>query len=124
MMFILIKRMVLLSMLAVCMACSLQSNALSTEKMVIVYFDDYRPFSWKDDKGQMQGILPDILTEVIQKRMGISLEHRGYPWARSQDMVRSGEADAFCTVPTDERRQYANVSSEAVLQNQVTIYTW
>lgn len=96
----------------------------SPDRMVIVYFEDYAPFSWKDKNGVMQGLLVDILTETLQKRMGTPVEHRGYPWARAQKMVEQGEADAFCTVPTDERRQYTEISIQPVIRNSVTLFTW
>ncbi len=99
-------------------------NGASADRMVIVYFDDYAPFSWKDKDGRMHGLLVDILNEALQKRMGIPVEHRGYPWVRAQEMVRAGEADAFCTVPTDERRVYTEISSQPVIRNTVTLFTW
>jgi len=91
------------------------------EVMQLVYFDDYAPFSWQE-KGQMKGIMIDVLTEALQSRMGIRVSHQGYPWARAQEMVRAGEADAFATVATEERRKYTNISKEAVVNSQVSIF--
>ena len=110
--------------LAICLAWAFNTNAFGAEKMVLVYFEDYQPFSWKDENGRMKGLLVDLLIEALQKRMKISVEHRGYPWARAQEMVRFGEADGFCTVPTTERKQYTWISNEPVVNNTVTIFTW
>lgn len=93
------------------------------EEMKIVYFDNYSPFSWKDDKEVMQGILIDVLNEALQTQMGIRLSHKGYPWARAQKLVEMGEADAFVTVPTPERRAYTEISAEPVLTADVTMFT-
>ncbi|MCP4129864.1 MAG: transporter substrate-binding domain-containing protein, partial [bacterium] len=89
--------------------------------MQIVYFDTYAPFSWKED-GKMKGILIDVLTEAIQNRIGIPLSHNGYPWVRAQKMVKHGLADAFATVPTDERRSYTKISNEPVVLATFTLF--
>jgi polar amino acid transport system substrate-binding protein len=72
----------------------------------------------------MQGILIDVLTEVLQKQMGINLSHQGYPWARAQQYVRNGDADAFATVPTPERRTYTVISTEPVITAEFTLFTY
>ncbi len=41
----------------------------SADRFTIVYFDDYRPFSWCDENDRMRGLLVDIITEAIEKRM-------------------------------------------------------
>lgn len=97
------------------------SPALSAETMKIVYFNDFAPYSWEEDN-QMKGILIDILNEVLQKEMGINLSHQGYPWARAQRMVESGQADAFATVPTPVRREYTEISNEPVLVADFTLF--
>lgn len=71
----------------------------------------------------MQGILIDVLTEALQKRMGIQLVHEGYPWARAQILVKQGQADAFVTVPTPERRTYTEVNQEPVVLATFNIFT-
>jgi len=88
--------------------------AFAREPMKMVYFDNYQPFSWLDEKEQMRGILIDVINETIRKRMKISVTHEGYPWARAQNRVRVGRADAFVTVPTPERKSYTEISSEVV----------
>jgi len=87
----------------------------------LVYGNNFPPFSWEDNK-QMQGILIDVLTEAIQTRMGISVSHEGYPWKRAQMMVREGNADAFATVSTPERRTYTEVSKEPVVVATFTLF--
>ena len=106
------------------MACLLCSSPLvAQETMKFVYFNNFPPYSWEDDSGQMRGILIDIVNEAIQTRMGVSVSHQGYPWARAQLMVREGAADAYISVPTPERQTYAEISAEPVLLNTVTLFT-
>ncbi len=97
------------------------SFLFSQETMKLVYFNDYPPFSWEEN-GEMKGILVDVLTETLQNQMGISISHKGYPWARAQYIVKMNDADAFATVPTDERRSYTNISTEPVILVTFTIF--
>jgi len=90
--------------------------------MKLVYFNNFPPLSWEDENKQMRGILVDALTEAIQTRMGITVSHKGYPWARAQEMVRKGKADAFISLPIPERRSYTKVSSETVLPVTFTLF--
>lgn len=92
-----------------------------TDLMNIAYFNNYPPFSWDNGDG-MQGLLIDILTEVFDKRMGIKTSHTGYPWTRAQMLVEQGQADAFCTVPTAERRRYTEVSEELTVLATFTFF--
>lgn len=99
------------------MSKNMYSNALS-----IVYYDSFPPYSWEDSQGVMRGLLVDISREVL-KEMGIETEHKGYPWARAQNMVRNGTADAFITIATPARKEYTFTSKEPVIVGPITIFT-
>tara|TARA_B100000614_G_scaffold239961_1_gene239938 strand:- start:986 stop:1738 length:753 start_codon:yes stop_codon:yes gene_type:complete len=88
----------------------------------INYYNKFSPLSVKQD-GRMQGILVDALDAVIGQRMDRPLEHRGYPWQRAQAQVRSGEADAFCTNPTDARKAFAYFTKKPFVTSYVVILT-
>ncbi len=92
----------------------LGSLALAAEPMKLVYYESFRPYSWTED-GETRGLLIDVLSEALEKRMGIALEHRGYPWERAQALVQRGQADGFSTVPTPQRLEYALPSQETVV---------
>lgn len=96
--------------------------ATAADPMHFVYYDSYRPRSW-DDNGKMRGILVDVIDEAIGKRLGIPVTHDGYPWKRAQLMVREGAADAFVTMPTQERRIYTNIGEEPVIEFALRIVT-
>lgn len=89
--------------------------------MRIVYFYNFAPLSWEKD-GKMHGIFIDVLNEALGKRMGIRLSHSGYPWKRSQGLVRNDNADAFITVPTPERRSYTKISRQPVVLEIFRMY--
>lgn len=86
-----------------------------------VYFDDFEPFSFVGDDGRVDGILVAVLDEALG-RLDVEVEHRGYPWARAQDLVREGRADAFATVPTPERESYTRIGTEPLVVATFTLF--
>ena len=95
--------------------------AHATPPLRIGYFDQYWPFSQRDEAGQMSGMLIESL-DVIARIANLSLEHFGYPWARTQAMVERGELDGFCTVPTQGRLQYAAFCKTPVIAMDYGFY--
>jgi len=87
----------------------------------MVYAEEFFPYSYRQN-GQLKGILVDIAEEVLVRRLRLSVEHSGYPWVRAQMMVQRGEADAFVTVATEERRAYTVPSSEWVTQGRLALF--
>ena len=48
----------------------------------------------------MKGLFYDIISEALEKRMGISVTWTAYPWKRCQENLKAGIDDAILTVPT------------------------
>ncbi len=115
------KRSVTALLLVFVFAASVQAE--NDPPFRVVYFDNYAPYSWLDSEGNMRGVLIDILNAVIRDRMGRTIEHTGLPWARAQQYVRIGEYDAMIAPVTEERRGYANISGEPVLNSRMTMFT-
>ena len=107
----------LIFLLTICIS----TPAFSQRTLKLVYFENYAPFSWKENN-QMHGILIDVLNEALQTRMGIPVKHEGYPWKRAQIMVKRNSADAFATVPTPERKEYTEISNEPVVLATFTMF--
>ncbi len=116
------RRSFLQAALAVAGSGLLPARAGAGESMRIAYFEDFPPFSWRNRNRQMEGVFIDVLNEVLGRRMNIPVLHEGFPWARAQQMVRDGLADAFCTVPTEERRSYTQPASEPVVTATFTMF--
>lgn len=95
--------------------------AQASEPLRLVYFQDYAPLS-SGETGKVHGALIDVMNEALGKRMKIPLEHAGFPWARAQRMVQTGEADAFVTVHNPERQAYTDASSEIVYHSEIRFY--
>jgi polar amino acid transport system substrate-binding protein len=85
------------------------------------YFDAYWPMSRRQVDATMDGALVDSL-RIIGRKARMELEHHGYPWARVQQMIQRGDLDAFCTIRTDERRQYALFCSTPVISVAYGVY--
>ncbi len=116
------RRMFLASVGAVIIDSATTRHSFAASPTIqLTYFNNYPPFSWQED-GNMKGMLIDLLSEALENRMGIPTSHAGYPWRRAQLLVKSGQADAFCTVPTPERREYANISDEPTLNATFTLF--
>ena len=79
----------------------------------IVYASAWPPYS-EGEGPNVRGILPALMKELLEQKMGVSVEHVGVPWARAQQMVKKGVADAFVTAPTAERLTFARSSTEFV----------
>ncbi|MBI2380269.1 MAG: transporter substrate-binding domain-containing protein [Gammaproteobacteria bacterium] len=107
---------------AVALAACLPRLALAGEAapLRMVYFDTYPPFSY-NEAGQWRGILVDLVREALEGGLGLKVEHLGYPWRRAQIMVQGGQADGFLTVPTPERRIYAEFSAAPLYQARAAI---
>ena len=79
----------------------------------MAYFETYSPLSFRIDGG-LRGVLPDAIGEVLA-RMGMNVEHTGYPWARAQLLGQNGEQDGICTIATPEWLEYAVAAQEPVV---------
>ena len=113
------------TLLAVLAFAALAFNAQASEKPLfrIVYFDNYAPYSWLDDNGQMRGVFVDIIDEVVGKRLGMAVKHTGLPWARAQQYVKTGRQDALIAPVTSARREYARISQQPVLNSRMAMFT-
>ncbi len=81
----------------------------------------FPPYSMEYD-GQMTGILVDCMNDLLGKRMGYTVEHRGYAWPVAQDMVRTGNGDTLCTNNTDARKQFMIFSKDPVVESPPSIF--
>ena len=79
----------------------------------VAFSSESTPLSWGED-GALKGILVDAASEAF-RRMGVKVEMNGYPWMRAQKMVKDGDADAFITILTPERRQFVSSGSEPLI---------
>lgn len=91
------------------------------QRLVMHYGNNLDPLSYLMN-GTMQGLLIDLMNASIRDRMGLEVEHRGYPWARAQQLVAMGEGDGICTNPTPARKVFANFSKKTALTIHFDLY--
>ena len=115
-------RRTLLGLGAASLGLGLVGSAEAADPLHIVYANSFPPVSFLDG-GAMKGMLVDVLDEILGKRMDLTLRHDGLPWARAQDLVKDGGADAYCTNMTEARAAYCNFGAEPVIaMNYVVFY--
>jgi PAS domain S-box-containing protein len=76
----------------------------------VVMDNNYPPFAFTDNDGQLQGILVDEW-RLWEKAAGIKAEIQGMDWAEAQRRMKAGEFDVIDTIfKTDERAGYLDFS--------------
>jgi polar amino acid transport system substrate-binding protein len=116
------RRRLSLSLLLAATCGGMPARGIAAEAVFrIAYHEDFAPFSQRRD-GRMAGIFVNIMDELLVKRLGLAVEHEGYPWARAQQRVREGHADAFVTVATEERRAYTVPTQEWITQGRLAMF--
>ena len=75
-----------------------------------VGWDEWPPYHYQADNGQMQGFAIEVLTQISQE-LGCALEFRERPWKRQLQELQQGETDiAMEAYYNSERAEYANFS--------------
>ncbi|MBB6252817.1 substrate-binding periplasmic protein [Nitrospirillum iridis] len=86
-----------------------------------VYAENVVPFSFADADDNATGLLKDDV-DVVLAAAGYTQVSTLMPWARAQAMVRMGQADGFCTVPSVERGAYALFCQQPVMNCDIGIW--
>lgn len=91
---------------------------------LVINYPDYWPFFTRGDiDGRMSGFFYEIVT-VGLGRLGIEAEWQEFPWSRCQTNVEKGEADAFVTVPTEERLRYTATHETPFYLKTLDVFTY
>jgi diguanylate cyclase (GGDEF)-like protein/PAS domain S-box-containing protein len=79
--------------------------AQQTRQVITVVLDDnYPPYSFRDDKGQLQGILEDTWA-LWSRHTGIPVRLEGKDWNLAQKQMLEGHADVIDTLFSTPERQ-------------------
>ncbi|MBU0728565.1 MAG: transporter substrate-binding domain-containing protein [Proteobacteria bacterium] len=82
-----------------------QADDSSTLKTIKVIMDDnYPPYVFRNEKGQLQGILIDQW-KLWEEKVGVRAELTGMNWAEAQQGMRSGEFDVIDTLFRNDHRE-------------------
>src|SRR5688572_33434830 len=72
-------------------------------QLVVVTDDNYPPYLFRTDEGQLQGILKDKW-ELWSEKTGIPVNVAGMAWANAQESVQKGTADVIDALAYTETR--------------------
>lgn len=86
-----------------------------------VYMQDMQPACWSEND-QPMGLQPEI-AEQVAARLGLKADHGFYPWARANEMIRTGEADVMITTPTQARFAFAAFGKGKVMIHKWSMFT-
>ncbi|MBN2297921.1 MAG: transporter substrate-binding domain-containing protein [Deltaproteobacteria bacterium] len=90
--------------------------------IIINYDEDLAPLSYSSED-LMKGILVEVLDSILEGRMGLQVEHRGYSGRRVWFMVASGKSDAFCSKDASRAMEYAWVAKTPVFMSSPALFT-
>jgi polar amino acid transport system substrate-binding protein len=88
-----------------------------------IAYSEFPPFHWKNNDQSMAGFFYDIITEAVEKRLGVPLVWTAYPWTRCQENVKSGLDDAILTVPTEDRARYSVTHQKPFYVKDLHVFT-
>lgn len=91
--------------------------AFSTEPMAPYY-------TVSEDSQEIGGPWRRMLDELFINTLGWQVRYIIRPWQRAQNEVKVGNADAFISIITDERLQYASPISTAFCCFPLHLFTW
>ena len=87
-------------------APAIPALAQSPDRLRMAFNSHYAPLCYLDASGKASGLMVEALT-MVGDMVNVAFDYVDRPWGRGQQMVRSGDLDAFCTPSTPDRRDYA-----------------
>lgn len=102
-----------------CAACHAQERPNIT-----FAFSNWVPFTYEDERGNVQGLYIGILEEIFAKQLRFDMTFQIVPWKRAQYNLQTGLSDLGITVPTEERMQYSIPSDVPDLDLFLQVYTY
>lgn len=77
----------------------------------VVLDDNYPPYAFRNERGEIQGILKDLWA-LWSARTGIAVDFQPMPWAQAREVMEQGGADVIDTIfETEARRQIYEFST-------------
>lgn len=82
---------------------------------------EYPPYEYTEN-GVIKGVAVDVIKETF-KLMGHEVKIEVWPWARSIEMIKNGDADGIFTFfKNPEREAFVHFSKEAVVQQKIALW--
>ncbi|MBK5276198.1 MAG: transporter substrate-binding domain-containing protein [Desulfuromonadales bacterium] len=100
------RTVTLITLLLVSSSCfaAIPENIHSLTSIRVVMDDNYPPYVFENDQGQLQGIIVDQW-RLWEKKTGIRVEITGTDWGEAQRRMQTGEFDVIDTIFRNEKRE-------------------
>ena len=83
---------------------AIPENTKNPKSIRVVMDDSYPPYAFKNEQGQLQGIIVDQW-RLWEKKTGIRVDITGTDWAEAQRRMLAGEFDVIDTIFRNEKRE-------------------
>jgi ABC-type amino acid transport substrate-binding protein len=84
-------------MLAACSPAALPEKQPVVSTLRVVMDNNYPPYVFQDEQGQLQGILVDQW-KLWEERSGVKVEITALPWGEALERMKAGEFDVIDTI--------------------------
>lgn len=93
---------------ALCLGSAVQAQE---PRMVKIALSDGSPPTSFVEHGEPKGMIVELMQALFSRMPGYKPVFQAFPWPRAQLQVQAGEADLFCTFPSESRKQYASFAA-------------
>jgi len=100
------------------------SSVVNAQPVLRIAYPAFPPFHWANENGEMTGFFYEIITEALEKRMGLNVVWTAYPWPRCQENLKIAKDDAIMTVPTAERATYTVTHKDPFYEKPLNLFTY
>jgi PAS domain S-box-containing protein len=118
-----VRAFALISLLLAAFNClaATSENFSSPKSIRVVMDDNYPPYVFKNDQGELQGIIVDQWG-LWEKKTGIHVEITGMDWAEAQRRMQAGEFDVIDTIFQNEKREAVYDFSKPYVRLDVPLF--
>jgi polar amino acid transport system substrate-binding protein len=99
-------------------------SAADAQPRLRIAYPYFPPFHWLTENNVMAGFFYEIMTEALEKRMGLTVVWTAYPWIRCQENLKEKMDDAVLTVPTAQRALYTVTHKDPFYQKSLNLFTY
>jgi polar amino acid transport system substrate-binding protein len=99
---------------------AVQATAKDTVTIAVPHFPPYAQVT----DGQCKGFYCEIIEELLEKRLGLTVIPINHPWPRLQREVELGQIDIMFAIPTEARQAYSIASEQPVFSAAMKVFTY
>jgi PAS domain S-box-containing protein len=113
--------------LAACSSVKTSENHPTISTIRVVMDENYPPYAFRDEQGNLQGILVDEW-KLWEERTGVKVELYAFPWGEALEQMKAGEFDVIDTIfynvdraqIFDFTEPYAKIDVRIFFQNNIS----